>query len=145
MALKKSNYTLGQKPAPTSACAGALVVQRAEFPVKVALAAADILEIGILPPYHYLVGARLFVDGVPLASLGDVKLVSGNPDDPDAGRVLVGDPLIVGADLADDASLTTAGRLIKPVDYQRGIGIAIGAAITAGAKSIYLDLIYAQG
>lgn len=139
MALKKSNYILGQKPAPVSACAGALVVQRADFPVKQALAVGDIVEIGLLPPYHYLVDAHLYVDGVPIESLGDVKLVSGNPDDADAGRVLEGPALLT------DAALNDAGRLVKHVDYQRGIGIAVGTAITAGAKTIYLDIVYAQG
>lgn len=141
MALRKSNMVLGTgQPAPVSGCAGALVVQRVKHPVVSALALNDILEIGILPPYHYLVGARLFVNGVPAESLGDVKLMSGTPDDADAGRVQTGAAILTEGDLNDD------GRLIASVDYPRGIAVAIAAAIAANpANSIHLDLIYAQG
>lgn len=141
MAFKKSNMALGiGEPAPTSGCAGAVVVQRVIHPLKQPLAAGDVLEIGVLPTFHYLVGARLFVDGVPAASLGDVKLVSGGVNDADEGRELIGKVILTDGDLNDD------GRLIPAAQFDRGIGIEIGAAIAADpAKSIRLDLIYAQG
>lgn len=142
MAFKKSNLALGTgQPAPVAACAGSVVVQRVKYPVKTALAAGDVLELGLLPPYHYLIGARLFTStGIPVASLGDVKLVTGSPEDPDDGRVLTGPAILTDGDLNDD------GRLIEAVQFNRGIGVAIAAAIAADPDdSIYLDLIYAQG
>lgn len=141
MALKKSPYALGTKPAPTSCEAAHLVVQRGFFVVGAALAIGDIVEIAVIPPYHYLVGANVYVEGgAALASLGDVKLLTGTPDDPDAGRAQTGPVIITNAKLNDD------GRLVKPADNARGIGILMAAAEAAAAgKVIHFDLVYAQG
>ncbi len=135
MALKKSNMALGITPVPSACSAGEVIVQRARYPFKAAVASGDIIEIGVLPAYHYLVSAQVVAGG---ATVGTIGILSGKPDDADDGRTL-------GPAIVTSGALNATGLLMDAVDYDRGIGVTMGANVAAGANEMALILTYAQG
>ncbi len=139
MALVKSRTAQGITPVPSAGCAGAVVVQRAKFVNATGLAANDIIELAVLPAYHYLVSARLVVNGITTGNVGILTGRAGDDTNPD------GTARTLGANLYEDGALNDAAFGIEPVDYDRGIGVVASALAAAGTGSAELILTYAQG
>lgn len=135
MALIKSKMAQGIIPVPTSGFAGTVVVQRSPIKLIAAALEDDILELGILPARNYPVSVAVVADGV---TIGDVGVLSGTPDDPDDGRTI--ETVIVTDDEINDA-----GRTLEPVEWDRSIGVEIGAGGAAIGKELWLVMTYAQG
>lgn len=135
MALIKSKMAQGLTPVPTAGYAGVVVVQRSPIKLTAAAAENDILELGILPARNYPVSIAMVADGV---TLGAVGVMSGKPDDPDAGRTI--ETTIVTSNAINDA-----GRKLAPVEHDRSIGVTIGAGGAAIGKELWLVMTYAQG
>lgn len=152
MSLFQSDWAEGRKQAPVSREANGVVVERFEYDVEEALALNDIIEIGVLPAYHYLVDAILIVDdldsgGTPAITL-DVGIMSGDAGDDDDSRTC-GDEIFDGDDSAQAGGMSrmsnTAGFLLASSSDHRGIGVKVAtAAATHQNGKITLVLQYAQ-
>lgn len=138
MAYFSNDIISGHKPVPTSGEAAVTVTQIGEYKFPADAAAGDIIEIGVLPARHYLVGAKAYVGGTAVAH--KVHLLAGTPGDTAlANRT-------AGAEIADGSGLTVAGAEIAPAESDRGIGIVVGTGgATKDASRIRLILQYAQG
>ena len=128
-------------------------VQQFTFDVGVegALAAGDILELGILPAYARITNAQLITEGVFTAQTADIGIMTG-----DVGEDFNADGSTArtsGKELFDAADLTVRLQsLTKPdavllaaVDYDRSIGVKVSAAVAAAAgKRVHLILHFYQ-
>ncbi|WP_288075944.1 hypothetical protein [Pseudomonas sp.] len=150
MALKQSPWALGSQMTVRPQTAGAVHSQRFTYEVTGNLAIGDIVEIGELPPYAYVVDATVFTEGVFTGATADIGLVSGDYGVADNARTS-GNELFAAADLA--AASTAVVRISKPAAFllghteqSRGLGVKIaGAAITgAVGKKIHLLLHFRQ-
>lgn len=109
-------------------------------------AANDVLELGQLPPYATIVGAKL----VPIGSLGaatvDVGLMSGDLGDASTSRT-VGNELFAGAALTAIIEPSKPDAyVIKATEKARSIGVKFSAAVAAGeGKRLMLILDFVQG
>lgn len=142
MSLVQSLTAVGVNPVPTSGCAGAVVVQRATFPVSAALAVGDLVELGILPAFNYLVSARLVNttgNGDTDAALQILSGVAGQKTNPDGSAR-------TGTAIADANGLLDSAFLLQQQDYDQGIAVSVGTAVAAGGTgALLLVLEYAQG
>lgn len=127
--------------------AGATHSQKFYFDIPAGgFAANDVLELGVLPPYATIVGAKL----VPIGSLGaatvDVGLMSGELGDPSTSRT-VGNELFAGAALTAIVEPSKPDAyIIKAVEKARSIGVKFSAAVAAGeGKRLMLILDFVQG
>ncbi|ARV77113.1 hypothetical protein SKUL_14 [Pseudomonas phage Skulduggery] len=149
MAIKQSEWALGNNQAKRPQTAGAVHAQRFRYNVvgaKGAIAAGDILEIGELPPYCKIVDAKLYTNGTFTGLTADVGLLTGEYGDAlDAART-VDKLLFDAADLTVLSRLTkTDGLKLEDAQVSRGIGLKFSAAIpAAAAKYIVLELDYIQ-
>ncbi|NTE96692.1 hypothetical protein [Agrobacterium tumefaciens] len=153
MALKQSPWALGSQMTVRPQTAGAVHSQRFTYDVTsaaAALAVGDIVEIGELPPYAYVVDALVFTEGVFTGATADIGLMSGEYGFNDAARTS-GNEMFAAVDLA--AASTAVARLAKPAalllghtEQSRGIGVKIaGAAVAAAAgKKIHVILFFRQ-
>lgn len=145
MAIKQSLWAKGNQQSKRPQTAGAVHTQLFSYDAAAGLLAADILELGELPPGCRVVDAILFTEGTFTGLTADVGIMSGTYGDPDASRTS-------GNQLYDDADLTAVVRLSKrdmlllaPVEGSRGIGLKVSADVAAGAgKKIHLQLSYIQ-
>lgn len=114
------------------------------------IAANDILELAILPPYARIVDAKLVTVGSLGAATVDVGLMSGVTGDltnPDGSARTVGTELFAAAALTAEVTqlAKSAALLVDPTQKDRSIGVKFSAAVTAGAgKKIGLLLSIAQ-
>lgn len=152
MAIKQSAYAKGRNYAYRPQTAGAVHAQSFtyDFNVDGAVTTADILEIGVLPPFCRIVDFRILKEGtVGATGTLDVGIMTGEfGDATDATRTS-------GAELFDDLSIaggtlfraTTATAMVTvpAMEKDRGIGIKFSAdqAATAGNK-ITLVVEYVQ-
>ncbi len=147
MALIQSNWALELVQTYRPQTAGATHSQKFYMDIPAGgLAANDVIELAVLPPYATIVGAKL----VPIGALGaatvDVGLMSGDVGDASAART-------VGNELFDDAALTAIiepskpdAYVIKATEKARSIGVKFSAAVTAGeGKRFMLILDFVQG
>lgn len=145
MAIKQSLWAKGNQQSKRPQTAGAVHTQLFSYDAAAGLLAADILELGELPPNCRVVDAILFTEGAFTGLTADVGIMSGTYGDADSVRTS-------GAELYDNADLTTVARmtlktmlLTAPSEASRGIGLKVSADVTAGAgKKIHLQLSYIQ-
>lgn len=146
MAIKHSAWANGQKAAPVSREANGLVVERFTFTITEDLASGDIVELAVLPAYHYPVDAVLVSGALGASVTVDIGIMSGDVGSPDSNRTS-GDELFDGLDVAAAAvtRLEEAGAFsIQSTDRDRSIGLKVNAAVTASNQEITLVLTYAQ-
>lgn len=150
MAIKQSNYSKSVASPPRPQTSGAVHVARFTYEVKADVAAADIVEIGILPGYAKIVDAALYTEGAAFGAVtADVGIMSGEVGSLDAGRT-VGNEVFAAQSLAN--TNTTLARMTKvdphllaPVEKHRGVGLKFSAlAAGVAGKKITLVLTYAQ-
>lgn len=114
------------------------------------IAANDILELAILPPYARIVDAKLITAGSLGAATVDVGLMSGLTGEltnEDGSARTVGTELFAAAALTAEVTqlAKSAALLVGPTQKDRSIGVKFSAAVTAGAgKKIGLLLSIAQ-
>ncbi|MBB76624.1 MAG: hypothetical protein CMJ75_19125 [Planctomycetaceae bacterium] len=145
MALKQSAWAKGIVQTPRPQTHGAVHVALFTFIVDAALASADVIEIGELPPFARIVDARVFTEGTFTGITGTVGIVSGEYGYMDDARTS-NDVIFSGADLTQVQRMTNpAGLLLAPTEQARGIGVKVSAAVPAAAgKKIHVQLMYTQ-
>jgi hypothetical protein len=116
-----------------------------------ALAAGDILELGILPAYARLIDAQLITEGVFTGQTADIGIMTGDVgEDFNADGTTArtsSNELFTAADLTVRLqSLTKPDAiLLAAVDYDRSIGVKVSAAVAAAAgKRVHLILHFYQ-
>ena len=117
--------------------ANALNAARFSYAFIAAAAAADIIEIGVLPMFCRVRSMMIVPEGFGAAVNFDVGIMSGDPGANDAARTM-------GAEFFSAQAVNTttvpmalaSGFNLAPVAYARGIGIkpAAGIALNANQK-----------
>lgn len=169
-----SSMTKGRaQPWPTSREAGGAVRQVFKHTFDAAGANADIVELGVLPARHRLIGLRLInPNGLTITNMGILTGVAGQETVGGVARAMssavsAGRPTITAAaaatspptksefdktvvdlgTLADRASgIVAADALVTndPVEYDRGVGVTLGGTASVG-NVLWIVLEYAQG
>ena len=147
MALHQSDWATGRKQAPVSREARGVVVERFTFTVSDDLAANDIIELAVLPAYHFPVDAVMVTDAMGTGVTFDVGIMSGDVGEDDGARTS-GDELFDGTNV-ENAAVTRMskadGFTLASANADRSIGLKVlGAGITAAGQEITLVLSYAQ-
>lgn len=153
MAIVKSKWAKGGVQTARPQTASNTHVQQFTFDLgsEGALAAGDILDLGILPPYCRIVDAKLVTEGTFTGITADIGLMTGTvgadfmPDGTTARTS--GNELFAAADLTVPLQSVTKrdSLLLASVDYERSIGVkASGAVAAAAGKRIHLFLHYVQ-
>lgn len=145
MAIKQSLWAKGNQQSKRPQTAGAVHAQLYSYDAAAGLLAADILEIGELPPGCKVVDAIVFTEGTFTGITANVGIMSGAYGDPDAARTS-GSEIFAAADLTTFARLAKRDSLLlASVEASRGIGLKVSADVDAGAgKKIHLMLFYIQ-
>lgn len=146
MSIIQSAWAKGQRSAARPQTAGASHAQKFTFDFSSqAVASADILEIGELPPYCQIGNATLVPEGDFTGITVDVGLMSGAyGDNTDSSRTS-GNQLWA-AQAVQFASLAKGDALlIASAEASRGIGVKFSGNIAAAAgKKLHLVLFYYQ-
>lgn len=149
MALKQSIWAKGNEQSKRPQTSGALHTQRFIYRVPAvadALAAADIVEIGELPPFCRIIDAKIYTNGTFTGVTADVGILNGEYGDVTDQARTSGNEIFAAADLTTMTRLAKSDSLkIEPVEASRGIGVKVSGAVTAAAnKYIVLELTYQQ-
>lgn len=146
MAIVQSPFALGQKQAPVSREARGVVAERFTFTVEDDLASGDIIELAILPAYHFVVDAILITGDLGADVTAGVGIMSGEVGSNDDTRTC-GDEIFAGADVAA-AAVTRASDVtafsIDPANADRSVGVELGGAVTATGQEVTLILFTVQ-
>jgi hypothetical protein len=146
MAIIQSAWAKGNRQAVRPQTAGASHTQKFTFDFSSkAVASADILEIGELPPFCQIGAATLVPEGDFTGVTVDVGLMSGAYGDAEDTARTSGNELFA-AQAVQFASLSKGeALLIKSVEGSRGIGVKFSGNIGAAAgKKLHLVLFYYQ-
>jgi hypothetical protein len=153
MALFRSAFAKGQRPAVTPSASGVVVTERFEFDLSGALTVGDIVEIGCIPARCRVTDVVLITDDLdtnvsPTLTL-DVGVMSGEYGLNDGARTSGNE--FFAADTvgrAGGASRMTlrGGFLVAAAAADRGIGVkaAAGPATSATTGKITLLVSYTQ-
>lgn len=148
MSLFVADYPSGRKPSPESGCAGVVVSQLAAYAFPAAAAVGDIIEIGVLPSAHRIIGLRLVASAAAAGAVAQVGLMSGEPGNTDdTTRALAADDLVKIAGEAaapGDNEATDFALLLPASDDYRSIALKVGTAVAANAGSVLLQILYSQ-
>lgn len=152
MAIVKSQHVKGLKQTVRPQTAGAVHVTHFTYDVGVggALAAGDILEMGIIPPYARIDNAKLVTEGTLTGLTADVGVMTGEVGadlNPDGSARTSGNEFFAAADLTARLAATTKpdALLLAPQEYERSVGVKVSAAVPAAAgKRLHLFLYYHQ-
>jgi len=154
MAIIKSAWIIGQQTTKRPQTTGAIHVTHFVYDfgsvAAQALAAGDILELGIVPVASHITEARLIVEGDFAALTGDVGIMSGTVGEdlnPDGSARTSGNQLFAATALTDAFALLAKpdAILLAPSEFERSIGVKVsGAVAKAAGKKIHLQLFYYQ-
>lgn len=141
-----SKHALGTAATPRPQTAGAVHAVKFRHTFSAALAAAAILELGVLPSYAQIVGYKLIPEGdfgAVTASGGIMTGELGADDDARvAGTELFSAATALNAVAAPDKA---AAYNVAPVEAARGIGLQFSGAVAADAtKKLTLIVEYTQ-
>lgn len=155
MAIIKSPWIIGTEVTKRPQTTGAIHVTKFVYDFglngSLALAAGDILELGILPSGATLVDATLITEGSFAALTADIGIMTGDvgaSTNSDGSARTSDNALFAAAPLA-----TTFARLSKPdavvlkrdKDTETSVGVKVsGAVAKAAGKRIHLILFYYQ-
>lgn len=151
MAILQSSHAKGLKQTAVAAAAGLVVTEHFTYSAS-ALAAGDIIELGVLPAGARLVDATLVVDDLdsnatPTITL-DVGLMSGSVGSTDGARTCGAELFAANADARTGgvARMSVRGGFrLAPVEADRSVGVKVtAAAATAQAGVVTLLLSYVQ-
>lgn len=154
MALIQSDFAQGIRMTPVPDCAGDVTACRFDITLTKALAAGDIVELGVLPGNAVPVDAILEADkldtGAAPAIALDVGIMSGPVGKNDPARTC-GNELFVGSNVGQAGGVSrmtaaTGFRIPKAEDH-RSIGVKVATAPQTGAagKTLALIVFYVQG
>jgi len=144
MSVIQTEWAKGQRATPSGCAAGDVKTVELSYTIKdgATLAAADIVELGFLPAFHQIVGAKLVNDALGGTITANVGFITGDP-----GSEAVGTELYSAQSVAAAAAteLNSAYALRLPsVDENRRLGLKLSADATAsGDKVLTLVLQYA--
>lgn len=153
MALIQSAWATGANPVARPQSAFAVHTELFIIDIPAAgVAIADIIELGVLPPYSTIVDYALITTGSLGAGTVTVGFMSGETGETtnaDGSARTVGAELFAASTVINGAVLRmskTDALIAAPSDKDRSIGILLaGAAITAGAgKRIGLLVSFTQ-
>lgn len=141
-----SANALGKRATPRPQTAGAVHAAKFRYTFTTALAAAAILELGVLPAYSEIVGYKLIPEGdfgVVTASGGIMTGELGADDAArDAGTELFSAATALSAVANPDKA---AAYNVASTDRDRGIGLKFSAQVDADAtKKLTLIVLYRQ-
>jgi hypothetical protein len=141
-----SRHASGTVATPRPQTAGAVHVAKFRHTFSSALAAAAILELGVLPAYAHIVDYKLIPEGDfagVTASGGIMTGELGADDDArDAGTELFSAATALDAVQAPDKA---AAYNVAPVEQARGIGLKFSGQVVANAaKKLTLIVTYTQ-
>lgn len=153
MAIVKSRWAKDERTWTRPQTAGNTHVTQFTYDVGAegALAAGDILELGVIPPYARITHATLATEGTftgLTADIGVMTGVKGADFMPDGSTARTsGNEFYAAVDLT--AALSSLAKkeplLLTAVEYERSIGVKVSAAVPAAAgKRIHLWLFYNQ-
>lgn len=152
MAIVKSLWAKGEAVAVRPQTAGSQHIQNFvyDFGKEKPLAAGDILDFGVLPPYARIAGASIFTEGTFTGLTADVGIMTGEPgkdflDDGVTARTS-NDVIWTAIDLTGFHALEkSSSLLVEAVDYERSVGVKVSAAVAAAAgKRLHMQLFYYQ-
>lgn len=144
MAIIQSEWAAGRKQAPAAGTARNVVVERYSFTLTDDVAGSDILELAILPAFHFIVGATLVPEGDFDGATADIGIMSGAVGSRDSTRTS-GDEVFDGAALTGViVSDKEDALLLKPTDVGRSIGVKFSKSVTAADQKLTLILLTAQ-
>jgi hypothetical protein len=147
MATLQSDYPRnrggGARPMAQHGHAGSLLSHSFDYTFAAGMvAAADRLEIGVLPAFARPVD--MILDGANLNGNFTVGLMSGEVGDPSNTRTVGAELMAATAMTTNTARATGACRAVEPTDKDRSIGITVSADIVAGGtKTVKMTLLYA--
>lgn len=154
MAIIKSAWIIGQQTTKRPQTTGAVHVTHFVYDfgsvASQALAAGDILELGIVPVNSRIVQARLIVEGAFAALTADIGIMSGTVGEdlnPDGSARTSGNQLFAAIALTGAfANLSKPDALLlAPSEIERSIGVKVSDAVAkAAGKKIHLQLFYYQ-
>ena len=147
MAIKRSPWALGNRTSVRPIYAGAITQTTFSHTLIEDIAAADILDLGVVPGGCRVHDAILFAEGDFTGITANIGLMSGDPGSVDPART-VGSEFYAAQALP--ATLTVPARLAKTaplllarVDFERSIGLQLSALVTAAAtRKLHLTLFY---
>lgn len=140
MTIIQSEWAKGRKSAPTSRESRGVVAERFTFEVTDNIGTGDILELAILPAYHFVVGATVIPEGDFGEVTADIGIMSGAVGDQDNTRTS-GNEIFEAVALGEVSSADKVeGLMLVPADADRSIGVKFSAAVTAGQKLTLLLL-----
>lgn len=153
MAIIKTRWMKDQRQTIRPQTAGSTHVTHFTYDVGAegALAAGDILELGIIPPYCRITHATLATEGTFTGLTADVGVMTGEtgadfmPDGTTARTS--GNEFFAAVDLT--AALSSLSKkeplLLASTEANRSVGVKVSAAVPAAAgKRIHLWLFYHQ-
>lgn len=141
-----SKHAAGLIATPRPQTAGAVHVAKFRYSFAVALAAGDILELGVLPSYADIVDYKLVPEGNFNMVTASVGIMTGELGSDDATRD-AGTELFAAATTLDAVRLPAqaAAFNIAATPQARGIGLKFSAAVAAdAAKKLTLIVQYRQ-
>lgn len=141
-----SRQSLGIIPVPRPQSAGAVHVAKFRHTFSAALAAAAILELGVLPAFAEIVDYKLVPEGDFAGVTASGGIMTGelgaDSDARDAGTEMFSAATGLAAVAAPDKA---AAYNVAPVEQARGIGLKFSAGVAADAgKKLTLILFYTQ-
>lgn len=144
MAIVQSPFALGQKQAPVSREARGVVAERFTIELTEDIGAGDIVELAILPAYHFVVSATVIPEGSFGDVTADIGIMSGNVGDTSDTRTS-GNELFEGLALDEVSSINKVeGLMLQPTDRDRSIGVTVSGAVTGAGQKLTLLLFTVQ-
>jgi hypothetical protein len=147
MTIYHTKHANGQVATPRPQTAGAVHAARFTFANTAGIvAASDIWELGVLPPYATIVDYILVPQGAWGAITGTVGLMSGDLGSDDPARTSGAELYAAGTALTAVLRGNVAGAFsIDSVEAPRGLGVKFSADVAADAtKKLTLILFYVQ-
>jgi len=144
MALFQTEAARGREPAPIAYAHGLTVTTVARYRFNAAfVAAADKIEMALLPANTRIISARLIGRNLGVANNASMGIMSGEPGAPDDART-VGTQLLSAqaAQNLEPAALVSACLGVAPSQSHRSIGVTLSADVAAGDRDVTLVLQY---
>jgi hypothetical protein len=144
MALFQTEAAKGREPAPIGFAHGVTVTAVTKYTFGAAfVAAADKVEMMVLPANAKVVSLRLIGRNLGGANNASVGIMSGEPGDPDNARTVGTQFLSAQAAQNAEPTATSAACLgVAAAEGHRSIGVTLSADVAAGDRDLTLLVQY---
>lgn len=143
MAIKQSDWALGQKTVPLCGSAGVVHTERFRYVVAANVTSSDVIEIGVLPAGAIIVDATLNADELGAVTIS-AGIMTGTVGDTDAGRTCGAELFSAAADASVVRTSVAGGLRLTATDADRSIGVTVSGTVTASDQVIDLLVSYRQ-